>query len=564
MENNNELKGFRSIKSAVALMVLVCMIVIAAFGEILAVIIFSGEQEETMQVCMIDLAKAYGDALDRAPETDLEDLLKGVTIADIPSSYVMVTDSSGIILYHGGDHSKIGNSSASAAVQHVVDELSKGVRVEPGSASYEISGSEKFAAYYLTKDNRIVVVAMDAKDVTSGVISKFLKISILLYTIVVAICAVVAYFFVGRLVKPVEIIKHFIDRVSNLDLHYSETGEAAHVMKRRDEFGQIGREMRTMIDELKDIVGKLDHASDELTGEATRLHNTMESVNEDASDNSATSEELAASMEETTATTETITANITTITSTARDVKAHADDGMKTAMDIQAKAQEIANQAIESSNKTKNIFENVRVRSGEAIEESKAVSKINELTDQIKSIANQTNLLALNASIEAARAGEAGRGFAVVAEEIGSLASQSGDTVESITGIVREVNVAVDNMSECLSEMMDLIENTVSADYDSFTNVSTQYRDDAKYFEDEMGGITNAVNDLSESLDSIQDAIEGINTTISEAAIGVTDVAQKTTDIVDLTSEATTIADDSKKLAHDLKDIVNEFTLSAS
>ena len=48
----------------------------------------------------------------------------------------------------------------------------------------------------------------------------------------------------------------------------------------------------------------------------------------------------------------------------------------------------------------------------EAIEGSKSVATVNELTDEILSISSQTNLLALNAAIEAARAGEAGKGFA--------------------------------------------------------------------------------------------------------------------------------------------------------
>ena len=69
-----------------------------------------------------------------------------------------------------------------------------------------------------------------------------------------------------------------------------------------------------------------------------------------------------------------------------------------------------------------------------AIEETKVIGKIVEVSQAISSIAEQTNLLALNASIEAARAGEAGKGFAVVADEINALATQTKDLVGQING----------------------------------------------------------------------------------------------------------------------------------
>lgn len=67
-----------------------------------------------------------------------------------------------------------------------------------------------------------------------------------------------------------------------------------------------------------------------------------------------------------------------------------------------------------------------------SMENSKKVTRINDLSNDILEISSQTNLLALNASIEAARAGEAGKGFAVVAEEIRILADNSRETANSI------------------------------------------------------------------------------------------------------------------------------------
>ncbi|MGO6986971.1 methyl-accepting chemotaxis protein, partial [Rhizobium leguminosarum] len=52
---------------------------------------------------------------------------------------------------------------------------------------------------------------------------------------------------------------------------------------------------------------------------------------------------------------------------------------------------------------------------------SKSLADVDNIAEEISTIARQTNLLALNAAIEAARAGDAGKGFAVVAAEVRAL-----------------------------------------------------------------------------------------------------------------------------------------------
>ena len=166
------------------------------------------------------------------------------------------------------------------------------------------------------------------------------------------------------------------------------------------------------------------------------------------SDNSATSQQLAAGMEETAATTVTINENIEVIKNGADDINSMATEGARTSEAIMMRANDLRTKTVEASTKTMTMYNNVKTKAQEAIEGSKAVDKINELTGTIMEISSQTGLLALNASIEAARAGEIGRGFAVVAGEVGKLSDFINDINKDINKLVGEIDTVVHKMNE--------------------------------------------------------------------------------------------------------------------
>jgi uncharacterized protein YukE len=79
-----------------------------------------------------------------------------------------------------------------------------------------------------------------------------------------------------------------------------------------------------------------------------------------------------------------------------------------------------------------------------------AAQNIGAIAESIRRISEQTNLLSLNATIEAARVGEHGRGFAVVAKEVGKLAAESKQSIETIGKTVAEVQTTVKQLVPAL------------------------------------------------------------------------------------------------------------------
>ncbi len=329
---------------------------------------------------------------------------------------------------------------------------------------------------------------------------------------------------------------------------------------RNDEIGSSSKGINKFIETLQQIMSKIIYNSDTLDTVVNNVAVNVESSNDSVTDISAIMQQLSAAMEEVSATASGVTENTY---AAEQSVKELADETVRIAQyakDMKARALDMEKVARENKENTGDVITKIMTELEAAVEESKGVEKVSQLTGDILSISSKTNLLALNASIEAARAGEAGRGFAVVAEEIRVLADSSRETAGSIQSINEIVVRAVGSLVHSAEKIMNYVNESVLSDYDSFVRSGTQYSADAIHIDETMKNCADKTQVIMDNISKMTEAIAGIDKAIDESATGVMNAANS---VETLACSIATVRDnmeENTQVARTLKEEAESFT----
>lgn len=379
-----------------------------------------------------------------------------------------------------------------------------------------------------TMQEEINLASEEGRNSLAAVYQQALFRSIVIIIISVIAVGAAIVLVLRKVVKPIKLTEQELTEIiAGIDQREGDLTRRIPIVS-NDEIAQLGHGINSFMEKLQHIFQLLSSNSTEMDTVVNEVRENVRTSNDSASDLSAVTEELSATMQE-------VANNATVINDNAEAVRAEVNlisdksgEMNEYSKEMRSRADEMGNAAKENMEITSQKVSQIMEVLSQAIEDSKSVDQVDNLTNDILSISSQTNLLALNASIEAARAGEAGKGFAVVAEEIGQLANSSRETANRIQEINGVVTTAVHNLSDHAESLVSYMNESILPEFENFVTTGGQYKEDAAHIEAVMNEFSDKTDELREAVSEIAGSIQSITTAIEEGVNGVTGAAEST------------------------------------
>ncbi|NLM73299.1 MAG: methyl-accepting chemotaxis protein [Clostridiaceae bacterium] len=425
-----------------------------------------------------------------------------------------------------------------------------------GFGEYKYNGVSKVSGYAPVEDRGwSIAVSVDKSEMLSGLWQ--LKVTVLIISSLFLIAGFVVAYLIGKgISRPVTYLSDECKVMSNGD--FSRVMDEKYT-NRPDEIGELARSfnsinvnaskiIKNVMEETSSVGKAIDNVDDnmsELTSQVNLMSDIINKLSSKMTVNSAIAEEMNATSVE--------------IEGALDSIAQETQHSAETAGEVSNRAEKLKATAIESNKRAQEIRSNVAVKLREAIERSKAVEKIEILSDAILDISAKTNLLALNASIEASNAGAAGTGFAVVAREIRNLAENSKKTVNEIQEVTKLVLESVQSLSGSVEQVLDFLENYVVKDYEMLVETGEQYNNDAQLLNEMVTNLSATTEQLYASINSMSKAINDVASASEEGASETTELANEAEEIARRTREVLKQIQDVNKSAEKLLELVSIF-----
>lgn len=397
----------------------------------------------------------------------------------------------------------IGKSVGEAGLDATMTELLQKRNKLLGTDSYEYDGKSFLLAYSSIAETGyglyfgipMDVVLASAKAIQSSM-------NIVMFVSAIAIVAL-AYYVSGTIAKPVFAVSNELKRVAQGDLSPSD-----RKVKRKDEIGELWRNLAGMTDDLRTLMLKIAEASEQVAAAAEQISASTEEIASGSADQAHSAQTLNHLTQELANAIESVAENAEEASEMSGRTERIAQEGGK-----------VVTNSIEGMTAVNEQMSRLELDS----------SQIGDIIEVIDDIAEQTNLLALNAAIEAARAGDQGRGFAVVADEVRKLAERSGEATKQITTIIKAMQT---NTGLSVKSVSDAVEKTAQI-REAFTHIVEMVNLSAE----KVNEIAAASEQQAAQSKDVLGSIETISAASEEAAAASQEMAATTQSLAKIAEE---------------------------
>ncbi|SDN08925.1 Methyl-accepting chemotaxis protein [Methylobacterium phyllostachyos] len=338
----------------------------------------------------------------------------------------------------------------------------------------------------------------------------------------IALAILVTWLISRAVVRPLETVMAFVERVGGGDLSGQLT------ISGLDEIGRLATTLNAMVAGLSDLAKTNRAATADLNAAATEIR--------------ASAQEQAASVEQQFAAVQETAATVDEITHSGAQISKRATEVIATA---QATAQ-TSRQGLRAVSDTAKAMDAIREQAeavaGNIVSLSEKTQTIGDIIETVNDISERTHLLALNAAIEAAAAGESGRSFAVVASEMKLLADQAKAATGQVRGILGEIQRGI-NTSVMLTE--EAVKRAAAGKTRSDTTQRTIEEITARVEENvqTFQQIVASTNQQQLGIEQVMGALQNIRQASQQTAVGTRQVESASANLTELAQALMALAE---------------------
>lgn len=453
--------------------------------------------------------------------------IRGVAAADIYLDAISrivapirIEDTGAVFLVDGltdmiigsGNSGQVGTKveeNQSGMYQYIGERLSSGA---VGLTTYkDQNGDEIYINVQKVPGTEWMVAAyVPMVEVMEELNSLAVRLVILAVAAMIFLTGLIVWLLRKTVIRPVKKIDYVAQRIADGDLNQTIDYRA------KDEFGELSDNFNKTVEKLRDYVNYIDEISGvlgqvadgeldfklkyEYEGDFVKIKEALNRISDSLND---TLGQIDRSANQVASGSEQVANGAQALSQGATEQASSLEELAATISDISEKVSRNAGNAVQATEKTGHVIDEVTISNQRMQDMLAAMTDISDKSGEIgkiiktiEDIAFQTNILALNAAVEAARAGEAGKGFAVVADEVRNLANKSSEASKNTAALIESSLMAVENGKKIADETAESLSLVVGGVKDVSLTID-QISSASKEQAESIASVTQGVDQIS-------------------------------------------------------------------